>query len=236
VQLDTQQYREHGKWIWDHYKAELAHEKFLLPEDIWEVWKTVFDYPGPMTQTEQGLVDDWIAGQQFLGDEFDADDIHCYLRVTRGTKLEEPSLVEVDKLLEVYQAIVDEPQPIVVEESEPIDEPEPIVVDEPEPVVFKKPEPTIWKKPEPIIFVAPPNEEEQAKLDRINERNARCNLPLMTEEHIKCQLLFMRAKTDEEKAEAYHQINMIPPLLALKKVARLAARPAFQETVNRKRP
>lgn len=136
----------------------------------------------------------------------------------------------VEEIMKMWDSVVLEPtvEVLVKADDNELDE-EPVEVEkEPEPViaeVVKEPVrgnqlsvmPTV-RSPEPIVFVAPPNAEEQAKLDWMNARNARCKLPPMTEEHIRCQLLFMRAQTDEEKAEANHQINMIAPLLAPKKV------------------
>ena len=66
VQLDKEQQRVHAKLIWKHYEAEHAGKKFLLPEEVWEVWKQAgFDFPVPMTRTEHTKLHnhtEWMGG------------------------------------------------------------------------------------------------------------------------------------------------------------------------------
>ena len=66
VQLDKEQQRVHAKLIWKHYEAEQAGKKFLLPEEVWEVWKQAgFDFPVPMTRTEHTKLHnhtEWMGG------------------------------------------------------------------------------------------------------------------------------------------------------------------------------
>ena len=66
VQLDKEQQRVHAKLIWRHYDAEHAGKKFLLPEEVWEVWKQAgFDFPVPMTRTEHTKLHnhtEWMGG------------------------------------------------------------------------------------------------------------------------------------------------------------------------------
>ena len=58
VKLVGQERLRHARLILNHYAAEQADKKFLLPEDIWEVWKRAgFDFPMPMTKTEQTKLD-----------------------------------------------------------------------------------------------------------------------------------------------------------------------------------
>jgi len=155
---------EHIKWISAHRKAELANKRRLVPEFIWEVWKRVFDYPVPMTQTEQTAIDNIAAEFKAVGDEtvMSAAEIYEYLRMLRGPKIAEPGPAS-----EPWEEAPAQPQGW----NEAMGDKCRIFgfdLDPPTPRPEPKPEPVA---PLPVSEWPPMSEDERKQIAEVNEKN-----------------------------------------------------------------